>query len=266
MLTAYEIPGLSYSLPATTAIKRYRFVSIDSNGLAIQATASTPILGVSRNEIDPVGNPNDQILDVADGIMIVEAGGIIAAGNTVSSDASGKAVVATDAEQSTSSPYAYTAGSPIAGVALTNATGAGVLVAIKCFGVSAAGGADGADGADGASLQTISYTGTGDALVAQVIGAAAQTGVISKVYIISLGTASGIDDSNTSVFALKVGSTTKATETFDATTAFPANGSLIELTVASEAVSAGDVLTLTVTNGSTADVPAYLVQVVVATA
>lgn len=131
MLTAYEIPGLQFSLPATTAIERYRFVSIDEDGKAVQATASTPVIGVSRNEIDPVKYPDAQVVDIADGIMMVEAGGEIDCGDQVSSDANGKAVVATAPSQATESPFAYSAGSAVIGVALTSAAAAGTLIAVK---------------------------------------------------------------------------------------------------------------------------------------
>ena len=117
MLTAYEIPGTQFSLPATTAIGRCRFVSIDGTGQAIQATDTTDVIGVSRNEIDPVKYPDGQVVDISDGIMMVEAGGAIECGAKVVSDADGKAIVAE--------------GTTFAGIAFSEAAAAGTLIAIK---------------------------------------------------------------------------------------------------------------------------------------
>jgi len=117
MLTAYEIPGSQFSLPATTAIGRYRFVSIDATGQAIQATASTDAIGVSRNEIDPVKYPDAQVVDIADGIMMVEAAAAIPCGSKVVSNADGKAIVAT--------------GDTVVGIAFSDAAAAGTIIAVK---------------------------------------------------------------------------------------------------------------------------------------
>lgn len=117
MLTAYEIPGTQFSLPATTAIGRYRFVSIDDTGQAIQATAATDVIGVSRNEIDPVKYPDGQVVDISDGIMMVEAGDAIECGAKVASDANGKAITAV--------------GDASVGIAFSEAAAAGTLIAVK---------------------------------------------------------------------------------------------------------------------------------------
>ena len=117
MLTAYEIPGSQFSLPATTAIGRYRFVSINATGQAIQATTSTDVIGVSRNEIDPVKYPDAQVVDIADGIMMVEAAAAIPCGSKVTSNADGKAIVAT--------------GDTHVGIAFSGAAAAGTIIAVK---------------------------------------------------------------------------------------------------------------------------------------
>ena len=97
-MSAYEIPGLRFSIPAGAAIVQHRFVSVNANGQAIQATASTPVIGVSMNEVTSTNElpAAKQIAEIADGIVIVEAGGTVAAGAAVASDASGKAITATD--------------------------------------------------------------------------------------------------------------------------------------------------------------------------
>lgn len=106
---AFEIPGLRFSLPAGAAIERHRFVSANANSQGIVATAATPILGVSMNKVAA-----DQVLEVADGIVMVEAGGAVTAGVAVASDAEGRAI----------------AGDGVA-IALTSATAAGELITVK---------------------------------------------------------------------------------------------------------------------------------------
>lgn len=113
---AYEIPGLRFSLPAGGAVARNRFVSVATDK-AIQATASTPVVGVSMNEVTAEEIvAGDRIVEIADGIVMVEAAGAIASGAKVSSDANGRATTSTDAG---------------IGVAITAATGAGQLIAVK---------------------------------------------------------------------------------------------------------------------------------------
>ena len=75
---AYEIPGMRFSLPAGAAVARRRFVSVDANSNGILATASTPVVGVSMNEAAA-----GQVLEVADGIVMVEAAGAVTAGAAV---------------------------------------------------------------------------------------------------------------------------------------------------------------------------------------
>lgn len=106
---AYEIPGMRFSLPAGGAVERHRFVSANANSEGVQATASTPVIGVSMNK-----TAAGEVLEIADGIVIVEAAGAITAGTAVKADAEGKA----------------TAGAG-AGVAITGASAAGELITVK---------------------------------------------------------------------------------------------------------------------------------------
>lgn len=247
MLTAYEIPGTQFSLPATTAIGRYRFVSIDGTGQAIQATASTEVIGVSRNEIDPVKYPDAQVVDIADGIMMVEASAAITCGAKVASDANGKAIVAT--------------GDTFVGIAFSDAAAAGTIIAVKTEGNLG-------KGLDGKYLQTLMYTSADLAAGADLtdvpFGVTIKNGEILGIVVISTGAAAGINDANTSVFSVDNGADTVASFTFNTANVFPAAGAAQELTLDETAVSAGDVLTLSVTNGATADLPIFMVQVVVA--
>lgn len=245
MLTAYEIPGTQFSLPATTAIGRYRFVSIDAEGKAIQATASTDVIGVSRNEIDPVKYPDTQVVDIADGIMMVEAAGKIACGAKVAADINGKAVEANDVA---------------VGIAFSSAATAGTLVAVKLGYASPT-------GIDGKTMQTILYTATdleaGADLADVPIGLSVGAGNIVEASVISMGAADGIDADNTSVFKLSIGETDVAGKTFDANEDFPAAGTGAALTIDEEAIDSGDILLLSVTNGLTANLPVFMVQVIV---
>ena len=107
---AFEIPGMRYSLTAGAAIERHRFVSVDANSNGITATTATKVVGVSMNKVAA-----NEVLEVADGIVMVEAGGAVTPGAGVGSNASGQAVAA---EASV-------------GVALTGASAAGELITIK---------------------------------------------------------------------------------------------------------------------------------------
>lgn len=108
---AFEIPGLRFSMPAGAAIERFRFVSVNADSAGIPATATTPVVGVSMNK-----TKNNEVLEIADGIVMVEAGAAVAAGSAVASNADGKAIVATD---------------KAIGVALTAASGAGDIISVK---------------------------------------------------------------------------------------------------------------------------------------
>ncbi len=115
---AYEIPGMRFSLPAGGAVARHRFVSV-SNEAAIQATAAAAVVGASMNEVTAEEAAADKrIVEIADGIVMVEAAGAITSGAVVYSDAAGKAT----ATEGTSEP---------AGIAITAATGAGDIIAVK---------------------------------------------------------------------------------------------------------------------------------------
>lgn len=113
---AYEIPNLRYSLPAGGAVARHRFVSVNANGNGIQATASTQVIGASMNLITAEENTaGGHIVEVADGIVMVEAAEAITAGSAVYSDAEGKVT---------------TTGTIIAGVAITSGA-TNELVAVR---------------------------------------------------------------------------------------------------------------------------------------
>lgn len=109
-MNAYEIPGLRYSLPAGGDIERHRFVTVDENSNGIQAVADSNIIGVSMNKTSA-----GQVLEIADGIVMVEAAKAVTAGKIAYADADGKV---TDA------------GTVVAGIVITSAV-AGGLAAVK---------------------------------------------------------------------------------------------------------------------------------------
>lgn len=112
-MNAFEIPGLRFSLPAGGTIARHRFVDVNSSGNGVAATAAGKAVGVSMNQVE-----TGQVLEVADGIVIVEASAVIAAGAKVCAAADGKAA-------------AVAASEVVLGIALTASSGAGQLVSVK---------------------------------------------------------------------------------------------------------------------------------------
>ena len=109
-MNAYEIPSLRFSLPAGDAVKRHRFVAVDANSNGIQAVADSNIIGASMNETSA-----GQVLEIADGIVMVEAAKAVTAGTLAYADAEGKV---TDT------------GTVVAGIVITSAA-AGGLAAVK---------------------------------------------------------------------------------------------------------------------------------------
>lgn len=112
MHNAYEIPNLRFSLPAGADIPRRRFVSVNSSGEGVIATAGGLTIGVSMNEAAA-----GEVLEVADGIVVVEAGGAIEAGASISVAEDGRAVTTSDGV--------------VVGTALTNAASANLFVTVK---------------------------------------------------------------------------------------------------------------------------------------
>lgn len=89
-------------------------------------------------------------------------------------------------------------------------------------------------------------------------------GTITKASIISNGTPADIDDSNTCVVQLLNGTNSIVSKTYDADPVFPAENvsdDLGTLSATYKVLNAGDMLHLVVTNGRTADPPAFIVQV-----
>ena len=120
-MNAYEIPNLRFSFPAGGAVAIRRFVTIGTGSVGKQATANAVVVGVSMNAVEVTSGltAEQQVLEVADGILMVDAGGTVAEGDLVASDANGKAVKVTTETN-------------IAGKAITAGT-AGSLIAVKVY-------------------------------------------------------------------------------------------------------------------------------------
>jgi hypothetical protein len=87
MANAYEIPSLRFSSIAAEAITRRRFIKPTTETTASMADAGEAVIGVSMN--DPASS---EVLEIADGIVMVEAGGTVAVGAEVQSGTNGVAV------------------------------------------------------------------------------------------------------------------------------------------------------------------------------
>lgn len=114
-MNAYEIPGLRFSMPAGGTVERYRFVTVSDKCKGIQAVTTSNVIGASMNKVKV-----NEVLEIADGIVMVEAAGAITSGANVSSDKDGKAIAATTGETATI----------VAGIAITTGVDGG-LVAVK---------------------------------------------------------------------------------------------------------------------------------------
>lgn len=112
MKHAYEIPNLRFSLPAGEDIPRWRFVSVNSSGEGVLATADGSAIGVSMNQA-----AKGEVLEVADGIVVVETSNAIEAGASISVAEDGRAVTTTDGV--------------VVGTALTSAASANLFIAVK---------------------------------------------------------------------------------------------------------------------------------------
>lgn len=111
-MPAYEIPVLRFSAEAAVDIPRRRFVNVNADENGVIATAAEGTVGVSLN--DPKAG---EVLEIADGIVMVEASAAIEAGANVEVATDGKAVTAS-------------AGT-VVGIALTAAGGNAELLAVK---------------------------------------------------------------------------------------------------------------------------------------
>lgn len=121
--SAYEIPNLRFSLPAYGNVARHRFVQIKHDeddgaydGSGMQAHGGQQVIGVSMNQA-----ANGEVLEIADGLVIVEAGAPITVGSFVEPDSEGRAI-----------PTSGFAGA----FAMTGAAAAGEFITVKLYSVA----------------------------------------------------------------------------------------------------------------------------------
>lgn len=111
-MNAFQIPNMRFSIPAGAAVSRKRFVTINAQGTGVQAAAGGVVVGASMNDA-ALG----EVLEIGDGIVIVEVGAAVAAGTALQSAADGRAIVLTSGVR--------------AGVAITGAANPGELISVK---------------------------------------------------------------------------------------------------------------------------------------
>lgn len=87
-MAAYEIPSLRFSGIAAEAITRRRFIKPTSDETFSMSDAGEIAVGVSMN--DPA---QDEVLEIADGIVMVEAGETFTIGTEIESGTNGVAAV-----------------------------------------------------------------------------------------------------------------------------------------------------------------------------
>lgn len=112
-MTAYEIPNLRFSGESGAAVARRRFVKVNATETVEQTVDGEKAIGVSMNDASAAG----EVLEIADGIVIVESGAAVASGAEVQSDLNGKAITKAAGVSN--------------GTALTESTGAGQLITVK---------------------------------------------------------------------------------------------------------------------------------------
>jgi hypothetical protein len=119
-MAAFETPNLRFALESGAAVARFRFITVNTAGKGVQASASTQyVVGVAQQPVTQA----DRVLEIYDGIVMVEAGAavpLLTGGTPVMVNASGQAI-----------PYVSGAGVLVAGIALTAAGASGELIAVK---------------------------------------------------------------------------------------------------------------------------------------
>ena len=87
---------------------------------------------------------------------------------------------------------------------------------------------------------------------------------LTDILLLSQGTAVSVDNDNTSVVDVLSGSKSIATATFNASVGFPAIATATSLGALStyKSLVAGDVVKLKVTNGTTADIPGFVLELI----
>lgn len=124
---AYEMPVFDISLVAGADLSaaQYQVVKVDTNGKAVLCSAvGDAAIGVLQNK--PAAGQTAQVRIL--GVTMAVAGGAIAAGALVATDATGKVVAATEATANTTD--GTISGSRALGIALQSASAAGEIISV----------------------------------------------------------------------------------------------------------------------------------------
>ncbi|MFQ5592290.1 MAG: hypothetical protein ACE5HE_14100 [Phycisphaerae bacterium] len=233
----------SFQVAASAHIYKGALVGLSSGGYAQALTAGDPFVGIAYEEMDNTGGA-----DGAVSVRVYTLGdfGMALAGASVAS--MGRPVFA-----SADDTLTFTGASNSYVGRVQDVVTAGEIILRLDPG--------------GRQLKTITHAvedlGAGVDIPAWAIHGFDTDGWIVAARVVNQATAaSGIDNSNTCVVALATGAGTVVSKTYDATTTFPAANTSQDMGgVSNVHVGAGDVLTLSVTNGATADPGPFLVVV-----
>ena len=88
---------------------------------------------------------------------------------------------------------------------------------------------------------------------------------LTDILLLSQGTAESVDNDNTAVVDVKNGTNSIASKTFNASVAFPAIATVTSLGTLSNTykeLDEGDVVKLSITCGTSADLPGFVVELI----
>ena len=118
---AYEVPANGFTLPATTGLTKYRFVTMNTSGKLAYPSLGAAVVGVINSHGTTASTEDPQYVTVVDrGIVKVEAGASTqSAGDLVAASSIGRAVASTAGS--------YVVGRIVAG----SSGGAGRIVSVQ---------------------------------------------------------------------------------------------------------------------------------------
>ena len=233
----------SYEVAAAKYVYKGGLIGLSTGGYAQPLTAGDPFIGIAYEEMD---NSSGADGDVTVRVYTVGDFGMTLAG--ASTSYIGRPVFASDDATLT----LVGAGNSYLGRVQDVVTAHKVVLRI-----------DSMDTAVKTITHAVENLAAGGDIAARAIHSFDQEAWIVGARVVNQATAAaGIDNSNTCVIVLATGAGTVVSETFDSTTTFPAANADQDLgTLANEHATAGQVLTLAVTNGATADPGPFLIEV-----
>lgn len=219
------------------------FVGLSSGGYAQPLTAGDPFAGIAYEEMDNTGGSNG---DLSVRVYTLGDFGLTLTGATIADI--GRPVFA-----SADGTLTFTgAANSYVGIVQDFVTTNEILLRID---------------PKRQAVKTVTHTVEDLAADADIAARAVHTfevdaWIVSARVVNQAAAAAGIDNSNTCVVAVGINAGTVVSLTFNATTTFPAANTAKDLgAVSNTHAAAGDVLTLAVTNGTTADPGPFLLEV-----